>query len=118
MTPLMTPLSMIGPLYREEVVQMSKRLSQDQLAELTNLRNRSNLILDFLAEKIGNVPVISKFKQLVAREFETKRLRGLRIVSKDISSWGKQLSPADLLELEHRLQSQLGLILRKTKQPR
>lgn len=97
------------------VMQMTKRLTDNQLSELKNLRARCALTLDLVAEDIGESGVVSEARSMVEWAFAEKKMKGLRQASKDIDDWAKGLSPSRMKELEERLKAQLGVDTQKEK---
>ncbi len=72
-------------------------------AELTYLRDRSLLIIDFIINLHPNNNSLIEVKSIIQTTFKKKDLRGMRHISRDVNNWASGLSNGEKTELEEIL---------------
>lgn len=93
--------------------------NNQELKELSFLKDWSITILDFFISKYGNDPLsqtfqfLQKFYETVLKGFDSNNLRGSRLLYQDLNDWAKDLPPKELEELNQILLEKFGFNLKK-----
>src|SRR5579863_8844553 len=86
------------------------KFNSDSLTKIIK-RLRSLTILDFVEEKIIQQPPIiasKEFRDIVNQTYNQQDLRGMRLLSKDITNWAKDLDKMQISEIDQILKKKLG----------
>lgn len=75
-----------------------RELTDEQKAELEDLRLRCELVFDFLETKLG-ISSVQPFRATMEETFAERALGDMRILWKDAREWLKEISPMHRAEL-------------------
>jgi hypothetical protein len=75
-----------------------KRLNEEQLKELTHIRDWCLTILDFMIDRYGQHHSFVTQKDLIIKIYNAQDLRGLRYIYRDSNEWGKNLPTLESTE--------------------
>lgn len=95
---------------------MIRKLSQEDLDELSFMRDWMWVITDFLVKNELSESFKEIFKgmyQAISDTFDKKNLRGMRMAYNDSNEMASSLSPSQLNELNHILREKFGFALDK-----
>ena len=85
-----------------------KRHSEKNSDELNFLAEWSRVILAFIGEITSEPGLLRSFEAGVDRSVERRDLRGLRMMSKDLTEWARSLSVRDQEKLDQLLRARFG----------
>jgi hypothetical protein len=77
---------------------VARKLTDQQMAELEELRHRCALILDFLETRVG-VSSAQRFRDSLEETYADRALGDMRILWRDSKEWLKDLSPSQRAEI-------------------
>jgi hypothetical protein len=84
------------------------RVPVKRAAELTSLRDWSLEIIRFMLASDPTAPVLTQAQDAISGAFDRGDLRGLRIVTRDVSEWARGLALSDRSRLDELLRSRFG----------
>lgn len=76
--------------------------------DLQYLYDRSFTIISFLLQKNPNAYSLVEMKNIVIKTFESKNLKGMNHISRDLNAWAKVLTYDEKIELENILFEKFG----------
>lgn len=89
--------------------EMAKKLNEDQLKELDQLKEWCSTVIKFILENgpAGNT-MLMQYEAVINSSYQKKDIRGLRMVAKDTKEWAKGLIESDKNKLNEILESKFG----------
>ena len=90
---------------------MTRRLTTAHLEELRRLRDRAVLTIDFVRRRSDLGEFGGQMLAVIETTFAKQDLRGLRVLSRDVTELAQGMAPQDVKELESLMARELGVDL-------